>query len=310
MKTLKKISVLLVLAAVAGQVTAQQDVMVNQYMFNQLFMNPAYAGAHKYCNATLIARQQWVNFDGAPVSQLLSADGKLKGKNAGIGFTLFNDHIGVSNRTEIYGNYAYHLKLDNRNILSMGLSGGVAYYRARFTDLTVWDAGDNVFTTNIESKLVPNFGTGLFFYNQKLYAGFSVPNLLNYKPGTFLSVPSGNTPQFIRHYYLTSGYVFKCSESVALKPSFLIKYVANAPVEADINVNVYLKNLVGLGASYRTGDSFVGIVDFSVLKNLRIGYAYDYPFTDIRLYTAGSHEVRVSYDFGKEAKINAAPSFF
>ena len=38
---------------------AQQDIMLSQYMFNGLFLNPAYAGSHKYVSATLLHRNQW-----------------------------------------------------------------------------------------------------------------------------------------------------------------------------------------------------------------------------------------------------------
>src|SRR5436190_22214619 len=107
---------------------AQQDALVSQYMFNGLVLNPAYAGTHKYANATSQYRKQWVNFNGAPTTQIISADGPTKSKKVGLGLLLANDKIGVSKQTEIYGNYSYHLDLSSKTRLSMGLrAGGTAY---------------------------------------------------------------------------------------------------------------------------------------------------------------------------------------
>lgn len=309
MKKIYSILTLCALFLLVQRSNAQQEIMVSQYMFNPLFINPAYAGAHKYNTAMLLYRGQWTNFKGSPVSQIASVDGKLKEKNVGLGLTILNDHIGVSDRTELYGNYSYHLKAGSKATLAMGLNAGVAWYRAKLTSLTVWDAGDNAFTTDITSKVMPNFGSGLYFFTEDFYAGFSVPNLLQYKPRTFISAEISKAPQFIRHYYFHTGYALKINDNITLKPSVLLKYVEAAPLEADFTINVMLKSLVTVGASFRTGDSFIGLVEFNLMKNLRLGYAYDYSFTDIRHYNNGSHEIRIAYDFGKEALSSNTPSF-
>ncbi|REK49193.1 MAG: type IX secretion system membrane protein PorP/SprF, partial [Bacteroidetes bacterium] len=38
--------------------TAQQDILVSQYMFNHLLLNPAYSGSKDYMMATLLYRKQ------------------------------------------------------------------------------------------------------------------------------------------------------------------------------------------------------------------------------------------------------------
>src|SRR6185312_7913257 len=175
MKTLHKILTVAITALTVHQATAQQDPLVSEYMFNQLFLNPAYAGAHPYTNGTLVCRDQWISFPGAPVTEIASVDGALKNKNIGIGGEVLNDHIGVSTRTAIYGDYSYHLKLDEKNTLAMGLKGGVEYYNANLRDLTVWDEGDHVFMNNAQSKFIPVIGPGLYFYGPNYYAGISIP---------------------------------------------------------------------------------------------------------------------------------------
>src|SRR6185312_1583329 len=252
----------------------------------------------------------WVGFEGAPTTELASVDGTLKDKNVGLGLVLLNDHIGVSERTGLYGNYSYHLKVNATGTLAMGLKGGVEYYNAWLRDLIVWDANDQVFTNNVLNKFIPVVGAGLYYYTDKYYGGFSVPNVLSYKPSTFLYLNLKNEPQFVRHYYLTGGYIFKLNDCTSLKPSVLVKYVQNAPVEADFNLNMLYANTICFGVSVRTGDAFLGMVELYVMKNLRVGYAYDYSFTEIRNYGAGSHEIKISYDLGKAAGNAGRPMFW
>ncbi len=306
MKNIKKIIVLTILVLGCNLSFAQQDPMESEYMFNQLFINPAYAGCHPYTDALLLYRKQWVDFPGAPVTEIFSMDGSLKNKNMGLGLVLVNDHLGVTTRTEFYGTYSYHLKLSKKQTLALGLSGGASYYQAALTDLLVWDPGDYVFASNIQNKLIPNFGSGAYFYSDNYYAGFSVPNILSYKPSTLLYIDLLNYPEFQRHYYLTGGYTFMGNSSISWKPSILLKYTDGTPPEADFNLNILMDKLVEVGVSYRTGDSFVGMLELYVVKNLCIGYAYDYPITVMRNSSAGSDEIKISYDFGRRKK----PSMF
>ena len=60
--------------------SAQQDPMVSQYMFNGLYLNPAYAGSHDYWSSTLSYRNQWVGFEGAPETEIAAVDGRIADK--------------------------------------------------------------------------------------------------------------------------------------------------------------------------------------------------------------------------------------
>jgi len=39
------------------------------------------------------------------------------------------------------------------------------------------------------------------------------------------------------------------------------------------------------------------MVGFELFNGIRIGYAYDFPMSDVRKSTTGSHEFMVSYSF-------------
>jgi type IX secretion system PorP/SprF family membrane protein len=299
------------IAALSLQAFAQQETMISQYMFNGLFLNPGYAGSHDYTETSALYRQQWTGFAGAPVSQIVSADGRFKNSKMGWGAILTNDKIGVTYKTDLYGNFAYHLPVGPQGRLSMGLRAGMSYYRAMVTQLTVWDNGDQVFTNNIKNRWLPNAGAGIYYYTPKFFAGASAPNLLNYDANGWGTKIVKDAPAYVSHGYVYTGYVLEANPNLHFKPSILVKYVRNAPAEVDLNLNVLINKKFWVGGSYRTGDAIVGIVEYQHDGNWRIGYAYDFAMTALQKYSSGSHEIMFSYMFVKkeEAKIKS-PRFF
>src|SRR5437762_14205217 len=100
MKSMKKILVVVIFISAFQQVRAQQDILVSQYMFNPLLLNPAYAGSKEYMMATLLYRKQWVDFKGAPETQVATLHGPWGLKALGWGVTISHDHILVTDRTD------------------------------------------------------------------------------------------------------------------------------------------------------------------------------------------------------------------
>ena len=90
----------------------------------------------------------------------------------------------------------------------------------------------------------------------------------------------------------------------------MIKMVSGAPIEFDLNTNVWLKDILGLGVSYRTGDAVLGMAEIQTSPNLRFGYAYDMPFSPLKTYTRGSHEIMIRYEWGSnKSKIKSTRYF-
>jgi type IX secretion system PorP/SprF family membrane protein len=144
------------------------------------------------------------------------------------------------------------------------------------------------------NQIVPLAGAGLYYNDDKFYAGISAPDLV-----VFSKVKKYNADNSLFqvneiHYFLTSGYSFDINDEVQLKPSFLLKATSGAPLEIDLNTNVWLKNMVGLGISYRTAESVLGMAEVQVTPQLRFGYAYDMPFK-----RPNSHELFLRYEFGR-----------
>lgn len=305
---MKKILFALILQVIFIGGYAQQDVLVSQYMFNGLFLNPAYGGTHPYFTASLLYRAQWTGFPGAPTTQLFELDGPIDKDKMGIGCIISHDKIGVTDQTDYFATYSYKIQL-GKNKLSFGLRAGVSDYRAKLTSLTYWDANDAVFTNDIKSALIPKFGFGMYYYGEKYFAGISIPTLIAYDKDYLFAMDVEKSSYLRRHYYLNGGYVFTLSELFKLKPSLLIKYNPSAPLEADINASIYYKERFSFGTSFRTGDAVVFMVEYQTNNRIRIGYSFDYTISTLQKYTYGSHELMIAYDFSKGKKITA-PRFF
>lgn len=289
---------------------AQQDAMISQYMFNGLFLNPAYSGSHKYVTSSLLHRTQWVDFSGAPRTSLLAIDGLIpsKSENMGVGLIVAHDEIGATEQTDIYANYAYQLKL-NKGKLAFGLKAGVSNYVFKSNNLTIWDANDDVFTGRRMAWL-PKLGAGAYYFTDKWYAGISIPTLLAYDSNHNFSFDVNSGSFLNRHYYAYGGYVFKLNEKFKLKPSTLIKYLPAAPIEADLNLNLLYKDQFWIGVSYRTMDAVVFMVEYQTNSRFRVGYSFDYTLSKIRKYSSGTHEIMIGYDFGKDLIKVKTPRYF
>lgn len=307
---MKKIHILLGLfMATAIHAVAQQDALFSQYMFNTMLINPAYTGSREVVSLNALYRKQWINVPGAPETMTFSADTPLKNEKMGVGLTVFNDRIGVTNSTGFYANYAYRIRLSNNGTLSMGISAGATLYKADLTSVKYTDDNtyDVAFGANI-SKWMPNVGLGLFYNTDKLYIGLSSPHVLNNK----LDNDPGLTSRQYRHGYLLGGYVFDLNHKFKLRPSALVKFVSGAPIQLDLNANIWMYDKIAFGISYRSLDAPVFMVEIQITEQLRFGYAFDYAHSikPTSYYNRTSHEVMLRYEFGYDKSKVLTPRYF
>ena len=271
------------------------------YMFNGLAVNPAYAGSREVLSTTMLYRHQWAGFEGAPKTLTFTAHAPLMNDKVGLGFSLINDNIGVTNTLTLAGNYAYRIPM-GKGKMSLGLLTTISHYKAKWEQLVVNDVTDRAFDENSKSLFIPNFGFGAYYYvPEKYYVGFSVPHLLHNSLNTNFEL-EGTTKvaRQYNHYFATAGYVWSIRADFKIKPSVLFKYQPNAPFQADINLSLLMFESLWIGASYRTGDAAVFIFEYYFAERLRAGYAYDYILTEIGNFTSGSHEVMLGYEFRKK----------
>ena len=295
-------AVLVISTAIFGvqqTATAQQDAMYSMYMFNGLAVNPAYAGSRERASITALYRHQWTGLEGAPKTFVISGHAPLLNDKIALGGSIASDNISIFHVISMNVDYAYRIKI-GKGKLSLGVNATLNNHRARWNELTLNDQNDQAFD-NKKSVFNPNFGFGAYYYSDRFYVGASVPHLLNSSlDKSFKLEGTEAVARQWRHYFFTAGAMFNFGKNVKFKPSFLFKYVQNAPFEADLNASFLLKDALWLGASYRTGDAVVVMIEYMFAKNFRAGYAYDITLTDLRKYSGGSHEIMIGYEFGKK----------
>ncbi|HEX2898791.1 MAG TPA: type IX secretion system membrane protein PorP/SprF [Bacteroidia bacterium] len=290
-------------------VLAQQDPHHTQYMFNGLSINPAYAGSRGTVSGMLFYRNQWTGFAGAPVTQSFSCHMPTAKKRAGLGLSVMNDKIGYMSQQWATASYAFIIPVGEDANLALGLRGGVMNFRVNWNEVTATDMGDPIVANNVRSVLMPNVGTGLYFSTPRLYAGLSLPHILN-TPLRRSDAGSDAVARLYRHAYFTAGYVLGLQDDVQWKPSILLKYSPGAPLELDVNLMAYIAKRFWIGASWRSGDAVALMLDFQIARHLRLGYAYDYSITALRKFHNGSHELLLGFElFPKPSKMKS-PRYF
>ena len=264
---------------------AQQLPQFTQYMFNTISINPAYAGSRETLSVVGLHRSQWVGLEGAPTTQTLSVHTPLRNEKIGLGLSFINDELGYQNFQYAYVDFSYTVQTDFR--------------AAEFDDPVIY---------GYENRWKPNIGAGVYWHSNRWYLGLSAPRMLN----TDYNGEQEFEALERLSYYFTGGYVFDLGGTTKFKPSYMLKATNGAPLSLDLTANFLFNEVFWLGGSYRFDEytSAIGaIADFQVSKQLRIGYAYEYPFSDFRPYTSGTHEILLMFEIFKSKRIKS-PRYF
>lgn len=279
----------------ALQIFAQQDPQYSQYMFNQMAINPAYAGSKEAVSATTFVRSQWTDIDGAPKTETFSIHGPLKKKKVGLGFSVIADQIGPKKSIGALGSYAYRIPIKNGK-LSFGLRVGVFKYTYNWDDILYKDQADVYNTHNQTSKIVPTADAGIYYYTNTLYLGLSATHLYNGRL-TSVSNQNGDDAKLAPHLFFTLGKAWALSDNLIFNPSCMIKTAKGSPSTADINFSFLLKQRIWLGLSMRGTYGIVVYAQFNITDKFKLGYSYDYGYNKIGRVGGGSHEIMLGYDF-------------
>ncbi len=278
---------------------AQFSPDFSQYMFNGLALNPAYTGSREALSLSLLYRKQWVGFEGSPETKTFSAHAPLKNDRVALGLMVFNENFAATSYTSAFANYAYRIRL-GAGKLSFGLKAGIQSVKESYNKVRTIDPNDPAFETMSGSGIVPNFGIGAYYYTNNYYAGISIPSLLSItRSGDSYSVYN----DFANYSYdFTAGILLAATPNFKLKPSVLVKYQSGT-VLYDFNTNfIFLDDRLWVGASYRVNQAVIGMLEFQINNQLRLGYSYDYTLGEISRYNNGSHEIMLRYEFSYTVK--------
>lgn len=292
----------------------------SQHAMNLFLINPGYAGSEGFTSFNLTARQQWLGFEDAPMTQAITGQTRImktsyvsKSRSVrkrikkrrpsgrvGLGAHIYNDQNGPIGKTGLEFAYAYHLFLGDGQI-SLGLSLSAYQFRINPNDLVTPDEYDPLLNeASRESMYIPDGSFGVYYSYQPFYIGLSARNLFQ-AAVKFGSDNSFGDYQDKRMYYLITGYRYDMDNDFEIEPFLLFRTTENFNLQSDISVTGYYKRDYWLGFTYKTGNAFVTRVGIRVDK-IYIGYAFDYSLNDIQRISYGSHEIMIGLKFGDNTR--------
>lgn len=305
---MKKI-ILIAIALISSQYVcnAQQQPQFTHYMYNTIAVNPGYTGSRDALAINAVNRNQWVGFDDdVPRTTTLSVHSPLRNENMGLGLSVMHDQSGYENFSYVYADYSYTIKVKEDHHLAFGAKAGFSQYKIDPELFMYQDVLNDPYFQDKLNRWTPNVGIGMYYHTNKWYAGLSSPRILNNdynKNSEYVALEQN-------HYYLIGGYVFDMTPNTKFRPSFSTKYTSGAPLSVEGSAVFLFYEKFWLGASYRVDDAIGALFDFKLNKQFRIGYAFEYPVTDIARYTSGTHEVMLIYEFKYNNSRYKSPRYF
>jgi type IX secretion system PorP/SprF family membrane protein len=312
-KTYLVIVLLAVLQPVFGQ---PQDPQFSQYMFNDLFNNPAYSGVMGITNLSVTYRSQWLGYSGtyddggAPNTFLASFNTPILRARSGAGFYFVNDVIGPQNNIQFMGSYAYHFGVGDGK-LSFGVRGGIFGQSIDFSQYRAVNPDDPLLLNGKESQYRPDMGVGIYYKAEKYFGGVSLNHILN----TQFDFNSDSLKNSLaKNLVINGGYIYELNYDIILTPTLLVK-TDFVSYSFDLSViGTYREKFWG-GLSYRQSEAIVALMGVNLLKDksLKLGYSLDYVIQAQKAKQATSHEILLSYNMpavtGGGKKIIRTPRF-
>ena len=301
--------VLLVLGFGAN-LLAQQDAQYTQYMYNTVSINPAYAGSRGNLSIAALHRSQWLGLEGAPKTQTLNLHSPVGYRGVGLGLSIVNDQIGPTSETYFDADFSYTIQLAAEKRLSFGLKGSVHLLDIRFSELTTDPNNpDATLQDDIQNRLSPNVGAGVYYHTETFYAGLSVPRFLE---TTHFEESSLSTAKEQMNFYFISGYVWDFHPLWKFKPTLLTKMTLGAPLQVDVSANFMYNEKFIMGAAYRWDAALSAMVGFHISPAFLLGLSYDRETTELggAIFNDGSFEVILRYDFIRMLGNIKSPRFF
>ncbi len=315
-----------------------QDPVYSLFYLNKLALNPAYTGANRDLNFTVMSRLQWTGVPGKMQTTTATLDVASPANKLGFGAMFYNDQAGEGFLTKTQGNFlmAVHLPgryskhsaikflRDRKFIFSAGLSYGIAQRRVDWSTLVFSDQIDELLGvyrpsnaligSSETSNIVQDLSTGLLFRSEIsrsgsfVSMGFSMYHI-NRPVESFYGEEVILPIRYNGHLFFNIKTSAKYRNST---PTFLTlggTFDNQASLKTVLLGGTYTfgKNIL-LGMWYRNQQfNFPGAITNAAvfnmvysLKWMSIGYSFDITTSKLGLdQTYGAHEFGVNIRFDK-----------
>lgn len=328
MKTIFNTTFLIVVLALGSY--AQQEYQFANTAFNPYLLNPAAGGLTDVTQFDAIARTQWLGYEGAPRTFLLSGTSQLhfgptgglsefnvrdealfkspkisigKAKHV-VGGKFWTDAIGPFSKTSVQLSYAYHIPISRTLNVGAGLGLGYSHFRLDPSKVVLYQADDptyNQFLGNTSQQSIFDAQAGLVLYGKNVFVGLSTTQA--FKNQVRLNNVALES-SFNRHYFIVAKYRIDANDVLAIEPMMVFKFAQYSPMSVDFGARFTMNQNLWFGVHYRTNNALVFNFGGNIIKNLYLNYSYEQSVGRIATAGNGSHEIGIGYYLGKNRNVD------
>lgn len=286
----KILLVLVVIMFGASGMKAQDAPLFTQKLTNSFLYNPSVAG-NTFGSITLSHRKFWSGVQGSPSTTFFSAHTPFGQHRFGTGLNFYQDKVGIT--TAIYASaaFAYHIRINDNNMLSFGVSG--EFNNMKLGGADVIHEGDPLLGADSRSAVDFSFGTS---YKSKYFQLGAAANRLNALTGVIDTVTQ--FPAFYSGFFQLN--LPFADEKLLFEPMVTVRSFAKSSPQIDAGAYLTGYNTVMIGGSYRTGGTINASAAFK-WKNVMVGYSRDIVTGDFRQGLGATNEISIRFDFNDQS---------
>jgi len=298
---MKKLFLLIILAASFSAVSAQEEAIFTHYHISPLLINAGAAGFNESYDLQAHARIAWTGFPDAPKNYGALFNGPL-GKTFGIGLGIFSEQAAQLNRLKVQLNYAFRFNVSENFKLSAGFSTEFQQMQLNNSVMNsdFFQAGDQLLEEILDGKGVFDASIGVYgTFMENTYGGLSFNNLVRSRLDDIVSTEEKES--FFSYYTFLLGHKFEVYDlGITFEPSLMVRNLRDTPQQFDINLKAgFLDEQLIAGLSYRSLGA-AGLLLGTKLPSFHLYYSYDISFQRFQKFSTGTHEVTLALSFKKK----------
>lgn len=294
---MQKFTLVSVLLFLTLSATAQQYPFYTQWIFNPYTINPSMVAAGRRTEANVSYRQQWTGIKDGPRTMQFDIQHPIDPRMA-IGLTVYNDRTVLLSATSAMLTFGYKVPIATNHSIGFGISAGIYSNRIRQEEISNVDSNDPAILNSTSNNFAFNGQFGVNYNFKNLTLGFSMLQLVDHQT---LSEDNFQKVTFsqLKNKIAFATYRFNLvADTWALQPSFTYRFNENNLNLYEAGAFVSYKNILDVGGGYRQYFGANAMLRVHI-KDIEIGFAYDFPTPNMQVSTGGSNEVQLKWRFGK-----------
>lgn len=316
LKNIRTVVAVVLVAAAVTNASGQANNTFTQYFQLPYLTNPGFAGLQQYTDIKLGSRQQWNSYDDAPKSYLAAINHPVHFKSvaaetgenntrpstyAGISGFLIQKNMGGYKDLQAGLSYAVHVPVSSSYHLSLGLTTAYSGVKADLDKFIVRDENDSFYKSIISNNGSLQYFTvdaGLLLSSDRFMAGYSVLTLSSARLGINKNVDSED--ELATRHQVMAAYNHIVNADWEAIPSVIFRHDKFRGSSVAVNVKARYRSQFWGGLGVDPGNSFSGLVGFTVKNNFNFTYSYEMNVSDVQSYSASAHELMIGIAvFGK-----------